>query len=199
MVASRSRISRRTSTEPTYTRCSTLACLLLESRRSEYGFFAHDSAGICGNSTQTQRCIVWVLRQFWLKRWVDANSNTKRLMAQSGSWCRVDFCDVHLNTCDITANVKVCRSTETKETRTKLERSLTRSQHDPPDVSEPRHPSENFFVRTPTEMPGSSSSEMRTETKPVVEPTVWRIRCLSRTTRVNRHLIRNSITCHGNG
>ena len=47
-----------------------------------------------------------------------------------------------------------------------------RSQHDPPDGTEPRHLSGKIFVRTPTEMPGSSSSEMRTETKPVVEPTV---------------------------
>ena len=32
--------------------------LLLESRRSEYGIAAHDSAWIYGNSEQTQRCIV---------------------------------------------------------------------------------------------------------------------------------------------
>ena len=49
--------------EPTCTRCSTLAfwnsCLLLESRRFECdGFFAHDSAGVYGNSEQTQRCMV---------------------------------------------------------------------------------------------------------------------------------------------
>ena len=62
VVASRSRISRRTSTEPTYTRSSTLAlwnsCLLLECRRSQYAFFAHDSAGVYGNSEQTQRRMV---------------------------------------------------------------------------------------------------------------------------------------------
>ena len=39
-----------------------------------------------------------------------------------------------------------------------------RSQHD--------HLSGKIFVRTPTEMPGSSLSGTRTETKPVVEPTV---------------------------
>ena len=39
-----------------------------------------------------------------------------------------------------------------------------RSQHDAPDGSEPRHLSGKIFVRTPTEMPGSSSSGMRTET-----------------------------------
>ena len=39
-----------------------------------------------------------------------------------------------------------------------------RSQHD--------HLSGKIFVRTPTEMPGSSFSGTRTETKPVVEPTV---------------------------
>ena len=60
-----------------------------------------------------------------VQEWVGVKSNTKRLMAQSGSRCRADFCDVHLNTCVISANVKVCRSTETKETRIKLERSLT--------------------------------------------------------------------------
>ena len=36
----------------------TRVCLLLESRRSEYGFFAHDSAGVYGNSEQTQKCMV---------------------------------------------------------------------------------------------------------------------------------------------
>ena len=47
-----------------------------------------------------------------------------------------------------------------------------RSQQDPLDGSEPRHLSGKKFVRTPTEMPGTSSSGMRTETRPVVEPTV---------------------------
>ena len=47
-----------------------------------------------------------------------------------------------------------------------------RSQHDPPDGTEPRHLSGQIFVGTPTEMSGSSSSGMRTETKPVAEPTV---------------------------
>ena len=47
-----------------------------------------------------------------------------------------------------------------------------RSQHDPPDGIEPRHLGGKIFVRTRTEMPGPSSSGMRTETRPVVEPTV---------------------------
>ena len=47
-----------------------------------------------------------------------------------------------------------------------------RSQHDPPDGSEPRYFSGKIFVRSPTEMPGASSSGMRTETRPVVELTV---------------------------
>ena len=83
--------------------------------------------------------------------------------------------------------MQACRSTETKTTKEKA-RTFTdivqdfrfskgahvdlRSQHDPPDGTEPRHLSGQIFVRTPTEMPGSSSSEMRTERKPVVEPTV---------------------------
>ena len=46
-----------------------------------------------------------------------------------------------------------------------------RSQHDPPGGSEPRHLSGKIFVRRPTEMPGTSSSGMRTETRLVVEPT----------------------------
>ena len=54
-----------------------------------------------------------------------SQSNTRRFMAQFGSWCGDDFFDVHLNICDISANVKVCGSTETKGTRTKLERSPT--------------------------------------------------------------------------
>ena len=44
--------------------------------------------------------------------------------------------------------------------------------HDPPDGSEPPHLSGKIFVRTPTLMPGTSSSGMRTETRPVLEPTV---------------------------
>ena len=47
-----------------------------------------------------------------------------------------------------------------------------RSQHDPPAGSEPRHLSGKIFVRKPTSMLGTSSSGMRTETRPVVEPTV---------------------------
>ena len=47
-----------------------------------------------------------------------------------------------------------------------------RSQHDSLDGSEPRHLSGKIFVRTPTEMPGTSSSGMRTATRPVVVPTV---------------------------
>ena len=46
-----------------------------------------------------------------------------------------------------------------------------RGQPDPPDGSEPRHLSEKIFVKTPTEVSGTSSSGMRTETKSVVEPT----------------------------
>ena len=115
--------------ERAHTRCSTLAlwnsCLPLESRRSEYGLFAHDSAGIYRNLKQTQKVHGWVLRQFWLRKWVGVRSNTEKLMTQSGSWYKVDFCDVHPNTYDISANVKACQSTERKETRRELERSLT--------------------------------------------------------------------------
>ena len=83
--------------------------------------------------------------------------------------------------------MKVCRSTETRETRLQA-RTFTdiiqdlrfskgthvdlRSQHDPPDVSDPRHLSGKIFVRTPIEMPGTSSSGMRTETRLVLELTV---------------------------
>ena len=77
------------------------SCLLLESRRSEHGFFALESAGIYSNSEQTQKVHGCVLRQFWLGKWVGAKSNTKKLVAQSGSWYKVDVCAVHLNTCDI--------------------------------------------------------------------------------------------------
>ena len=128
----------------------------------------------------------WVLRQFWLRRWVGVKSNTKRLTAQSGSWCTGRLCDVHRNTCVISANVKVCRSTETKGDKDEA-RTFTgifrfskgthvdlRSQHDPPGGSEPRHLSGKIFVRRPTEMPGTSSSGMRTETRLVVEPTPFR-------------------------
>ena len=108
-------------------------------------------------------------------------------MAQSGSWFKVDFCDVHLTTCDTSTNVKVYQSTETKGDREKA-RTFTdivqdfgfskgthvnlRSQHDPPVGSEPRHFSGKIFVRTPTEIPGTSSSGMETGTKPVMEPIV---------------------------
>ena len=82
------------------------------------------------------------------------------------------------------ANVKVCDSTETWETWGKLERSQTlfrikssrrvthidlRSQSDPPEGPEPRHLSGKIFLRTPTGVSETSSSGMRTATKPVVE------------------------------
>ena len=111
-----------------------------------------------------------------------------------GSWHSPDrgagtTCDVHLNTCDISVNVKACRSTETKTTRRKLERSQTffcsgfqfleKAHTFFFEASmilltgpSPRHLSGKIFVKTPTEMPRSSSSEMRTETKSVAEPTI---------------------------
>ena len=62
VVASRSRDPYRTSRKPTHTCCSTLAlwnsCVLLESRRPEYGFSAHVSAGVYRTSEQTQGCMV---------------------------------------------------------------------------------------------------------------------------------------------
>ena len=150
--------------------------MLLESRRSEYGFFAHDSAGLYSNSEQRQRCMVGSCDSSGSGDGSEPRATRKRLIAQSGSWCRDDLCDV-----------EACRSTETKTTKEKA-RTFTdivqdfrfskgshvdlRSQHDPPDGTEPRHLSGQIFARTPTEMPGSSSSEMRTERKPVVEPTV---------------------------
>ena len=100
------------------------SCLLLESRRSEYGSLPTIRQG--STAILNKHKGAWLaLRQFWLRRWVGVKSNTIRLMAQTGSWCRNDFCDVYLNTCDISANVKVCRLIETKGTRIKLERSPT--------------------------------------------------------------------------
>ena len=47
-----------------------------------------------------------------------------------------------------------------------------RSQSDPPEGSEPRHLIGRFFLRTPTEMSGTSSSGADTETIPVIEPPI---------------------------
>ena len=47
-----------------------------------------------------------------------------------------------------------------------------RSQSDPPEGSEPRHLSGRIFLRTPTEVSGTSSSGANTETIPVVEPPI---------------------------
>ena len=62
VVASRSRVPHRTSTKPTHTCCSTRAlwnsCVRLESPRPEYGFSAHDSAGVYRTSERTQGCMV---------------------------------------------------------------------------------------------------------------------------------------------
>ena len=81
-------------------------------------------------------------------------------MAQSGSWCKVDSCDVHLNICDISLNEKVCHSTEKKGVEEKA-RTFTdiaqdfkfskgthvdlRSQSDLPEGSEPRHLNGRIF------------------------------------------------------
>ena len=51
-------------------------------------------------SEHTQKVHGWVLRQFWLRKEDEAKNNTKKLMVQSGSWYKVDFLDVHRNTCD---------------------------------------------------------------------------------------------------
>ena len=130
MVASRSRVSRRTSTKPSNTHISTLAfrntCELLESRCSKYGFLAHDTTGAHTTSEKKNtRVPDWVLRQFWLRKKGEARNSTKKLKAQSGSWCKVDSCDVHRNTCDISLNEKVCHSIEKKESMKKLEHSQT--------------------------------------------------------------------------
>ena len=74
------------------------------------------------------------------------------------------FCDVHLNTCVISANVKVCRSTETRETRKKLERSLILFR-----ISVSRKAHTLIFEVSITLL---TDIVMRTETRPVVEPTV---------------------------
>ena len=73
-------------------------------------------------------------------------------MAQSGSWCKVDSCDVHLNICD-----SVSRSRK-KKSKKKLVTDIVqdfkfskgthvdlRSQSDPPEGSEPRHLSGRIF------------------------------------------------------
>ena len=106
-------------------------------------------------------------------------------MAQSGSWCRVDSCGVHQNIKDISPNAKFCHSTETEEPWRALEhlRTLCRissSQRVHTLIYEasqillkdPSHdiPAEVYFSRTPTETCGTSSSEAKIETIPVVVP-----------------------------
>ena len=89
-----------------------------------------------------------VLRQFWLRKRAEAKSHTKKLMAQSGSWCKVDSCGVHRNTCEISPNAKVCHSVETKEPRRELEHSQTSSQRVRPILlKDPSHDisAEDFF------------------------------------------------------
>ena len=88
---------------------------------------------------------------------------------------------LHLNICDLSLNEKVRHSIETKESRTftdivqdfKCSKGThvdLRSQSDPPEGSEPRHLSGRFFLRTATEVSGTSSSGANTETIPMVEP-----------------------------
>ena len=190
MTAIRCRISRPTSTEPTYTRCSTLvlwnSCLLLESRRSENGFFARDSAGIYRNSEQTQGCKVGSCDSSGSGK---GRSQKQHEDAHDTVWIVVNgrllrCAPEHLRHLSERESLSIDRDKVDREkarTFTDIVQDFRlskgthddlRSQHDPPDGSEPRHFSGKIFVRTPTEMPGTSSSGVRTETRPVVEPTV---------------------------
>ena len=94
---------------------------------------------------------------------------------------------MHGNIFDISLNEKVCHSIEKKGVEEKA-RTFTdivqdfkfskgthvdlRSQSDPPEGSELRHLSGRIFLRTPTEVSGTSSSGANTETIPVVGPPV---------------------------
>ena len=156
------------------------------SRRSEYGFFAHDSAGVYGNSEQTLSAwlglatvlaqkmgrsqeqheeahgTVWIVVQGRLLRCAPEHfrhlSERESLSIDGDEGER----DKARTFTDIVQDFRFSKGTHID----------LRSQHDPPDGSEPRHLSGKIFVRTPTETPGTSSSGMRTETRPVVEPTV---------------------------
>ena len=122
--------------------------------------------------------------QFWLRKKGEARSNTKNLMAQFGSWCVVDSCGVHLNICDIFLNERVCHSIETKKSKSDLEHSQTlyriasslREHTLIFEVSVILLMGQSrdisvvfFFLRTPMETSGTSSSEAKAETIPVDE------------------------------
>ena len=112
MIASRSRVSRRTSTKPPNTHLPTLAFWNTCHDTGELMFRVlvpcpRYDRGPHGASEQTQKK-------------GEARSNTKKLMAQLGSWCKVDSCGAFLNICDISLNVKVCHSIETKKVEEKV-------------------------------------------------------------------------------
>ena len=186
--------------------------MLLESQCSEYGFLAHDTTRVHSTSEQTQGCLVGSCDSSGSGKKGEARSNTKKLMAQSGSWCKVDSCDVHLNICDISLNEKVCHSIPRKSrTFTDIVQDFKfskgthvdlRSQSDPPEGSEPRHLSGRFFLRTPTEMSGTSSSGARYLWLSLLLSRAtqkWQNRCLSHLKHLRRDLSRKPMRCtHGN-
>ena len=149
-------------------------------------FFVHDSAGVYGNSEQTQRCTVgscdssgsgdgseakqheevhgtvWIVVQGRLLRC--APEHLRHLSERESLWIDRDKGDKDKTRTftDIVQDFRFSKGAHVD----------FRSQHDPPGGTEPRHLSGKIFVRTPTELPGSSASGIKTKTKLVVEPTV---------------------------
>ena len=150
----------------------------------EYGFSAHDSAGVYRTSEQTQGCMVGpatVLEEMGRSQEEHEEAHgTVRIVAQGRLLrCALDHLR-HLNERESLSIDRDKGDREKARTFTDIVQDFgfskgthvnLRSQYDPPGGSEPRHFSGKIFVRTPTEMPGTSSSGMRTETRRVVEPT----------------------------
>ena len=65
--------------------------MLLESRRSKHGLSANDPTKIHCHIEQAQRSLVVSCDSLGSGNEVEARSDTKKLVAQFGSWCKADF------------------------------------------------------------------------------------------------------------
>ena len=116
-----------------------------------------------------------------------SRSNTKKLMVQSGLWCKDDSCvcaPEHVRHLSVRESLSLDRDKGAEErarTFTDIVQDFKfskgthvdiRSQSDPPEGSEPRHLSGIIFLRTATKTSGTSSSKPKTETITVAEPPV---------------------------
>ena len=185
MVASRSRVSRRTSTESPHPRCVTLAfrnlCVLLEGRRSKHGLSTNDSTRIYRHTEQAQRSLVGSYDCRSQERHEEPHSTVWIVVQGRLLRCALEHLR-HLSVRESLALDPDKKATEKARTFTDIvcndfkfssgTHADLRSQPDSPDGPEPRHHHGKNFSRASSAESGTTSSGAKLETKSTAEPTV---------------------------